>query len=81
VGKRLSELADYSTDIVFLQESTRGETSPSVGQIFARSVVPQKGIVLGSPNADYRLAELEPSANLRAAVLSPLHSRHADPGN
>jgi hypothetical protein len=70
LSTRLAELAEYSPDIVFLQECTPTETLPWVGQIFARRVGRRKGIALGSLNADYQLADLEPRANSGLAVVA-----------
>jgi endonuclease/exonuclease/phosphatase family metal-dependent hydrolase len=71
LSSRLCELAEYSSDIVFLQECTPAETLPLVGQVFARRRVgSRKGIALASLNADYHLEELEPRADSGRAVVA-----------
>jgi endonuclease/exonuclease/phosphatase family metal-dependent hydrolase len=70
LSTRLSELAEYSPDIVFLQECSPAETLPVVGQVFARRVGPGKGIALGSLNADYHLRELKSRAHSGRAVVA-----------
>ena len=70
LSTRLYELAEHSPDIVFLQECTPTETLPLLGQIVARRVGPRKGIALGSLNANYHLAELEPRAESGRAVVA-----------
>jgi hypothetical protein len=66
---RLSELAEYSPDIVFLQECAPTATLPLAGQFFTRRIDCLKGIALGSLNAGYRLTELEPRATSGRAAL------------
>ena len=70
LSTRLSELAEHSPDIVFLQECLPAETLPLAGQFFARRIGPQKGIALGSLNREYRLEEMDSRAHSGRAVIA-----------
>jgi exodeoxyribonuclease III len=70
LSTRLSQLAVYFPDFVFLQECVPAETLPLVGQVVARRVGPGKGIALGSLNPDYDLVELEPNVDSGRAVVA-----------
>jgi exodeoxyribonuclease-3 len=70
LSTRLSELAEYSPHIVFLQECTPAATLSIARQVFRRRVGPRKGIALGSLNADYHLKKLKPRANSGRAVVA-----------
>jgi hypothetical protein len=67
---RLGELAEYSPDLVFVQECTPVDTLPVAGQFVAERIGSRKAIALGSLNADYRLAKLKPRANSGRAVVA-----------
>jgi endonuclease/exonuclease/phosphatase family metal-dependent hydrolase len=80
LSARLSELAEHTPDIVFVQECQPAETLPLDGQFFTRRIDSLKGIALGSMNAGYHLAELQPHttggvAALGAAVMGPVSLR------
>jgi endonuclease/exonuclease/phosphatase family metal-dependent hydrolase len=70
LSTRLSELAEYSPDIVFLQECAPAETLPPPAQIFARRVGPRKAVALGSLHANYHLAKLASRAHSGRAVVA-----------
>lgn len=67
---RLSDLAEHSPDIVFLQECTPSETLPLHGQFFTRRINSHKGIALGSMNRDYQVTELPSMAGAGGAVIT-----------
>jgi endonuclease/exonuclease/phosphatase family metal-dependent hydrolase len=69
LSTRLSELAECSPDIVFLQECAPTETLPLTGQFFTRRLNGAKGIALGSLNPNYHLTDLTPRPTSGAAVL------------
>ena len=65
----LSELAEYSPDIVFLQRCALPKSLPLVRQFLTRRIGAKKGIALGSRNTDFHLAQLEPRANSGPTAL------------
>lgn len=73
---RIADVTALAPDIVFLQEILPTESLPLMGQFVSRRVGPQKGIALGSLNANYQLVELEARAgaglgSIAAAVSGP----------
>jgi exodeoxyribonuclease III len=69
LSTRLSELAEYSPDIVFLQECAPEDTLPLTGQVAARRINARKAIALGAPHARYRLVEARSRANAGQAFV------------
>ena len=69
VSRCLSDLAGYSPDVVFLQECAPAETLPLTGQFAARRINARKGIALGTPHRDYRLAKTRSRARAGQAFL------------
>jgi endonuclease/exonuclease/phosphatase family metal-dependent hydrolase len=64
------ELAEYSPDIVFLQECTPSETLPLLGHFLTRRINAFKGIALGSMNRDYQITELPVKVGAGGAVIA-----------
>src|SRR5437762_929170 len=58
VNARLTDLAAFAPDIVFLQECAPAETLPFSGHVLTRRVNAKKGLALASLSSDYEIAEV-----------------------
>jgi endonuclease/exonuclease/phosphatase family metal-dependent hydrolase len=78
IATRVAELADYSPDIVFLQECTLAKPAPSTAErVLIRRVGGKKHIALISLNGAYQMTKLESKsrggrAHLAVAVTGPV---------
>jgi exodeoxyribonuclease III len=73
ITTRLSELARYSADLVFLQECAPQRSTPAVGHFCTTPIGTRKSIVLGSPNPKYQFTAAGFRLNAgRAAVAARL---------
>lgn len=66
----LSELAEHSPDLIFLQECDPSESLPLMGQALVRRVAAGKGIALAAPDTQYRLTKLEARAEAGRATIA-----------
>ena len=67
---RLSELAEHSPDIVFLQECAPARNLTPGHNFAARSINKSKGIALGSLSADYRFTKLRARPDAGKAAIA-----------
>jgi len=70
VSKRLSQLAPYSPDLIFLQECEPVAAHPFVGAICSRKVNDRKGISLIAPSLQYQCRPLRLNAASARAALA-----------
>jgi len=70
LATRVSELAEYSPDIVFVQECVPVANPTSLRNFVTRSIAASKGIALGSSNPAYRLTELKRRRDAGKAVIA-----------
>ena len=68
--ERLSRLAPFSPDLVFLQECQPEATLPLNGTFLKRGCNPKKGIALGALNEAYAVTEIASGGDCGKAVLA-----------